>query len=1430
MRIFIRRNSLSRFVQRTLTFGIGAVFSVCIFSAVIPNAYAAEDGSQKGGFSSIVKEVLRQMDGVASYTAQAFRAVFEDRSEENNVEVTPQSTETLDRFPVATKNFAFSGSQSGTLIINAPLSIQNRLTVSGESRFASSSFSGVLRGVTSIFQSVEAQRADLGALTVSGRLEAGAISGTSLSVRDAAEIAALTVSRDVSVAGGASLGSLLVTGNTTLSKLVVSEETELVGLLSANAGITTSGADVDLGAGSVFASNIVYEIKAGDGVTITGSSSAPTISVESSGVTEFNGETGEIELRGGTDIEITDLRISNESTLSSVRNRGGCSGCLTDTDVSNTLTLTDGSIDGVIIGATETAAAYLSTLAVGTTTATTSVFRVYGSATSTFAGGIDLESGCFSINGVCVVGASTTSYTGLSGTPDALIAGAIQYVDAVGSSVTQSANFVFDGSSLGVGTSSPSANLSVVGTSLLTGAVTIGGDLGLQNASTLMFYDSDNTNHVGLVASSSLSGNTVWTLPTGDGNSDEVLVTDGSGQLRFADIATLSGGAIDTFLGLTDTPSNYATGSIPYMGTSSLLFSTDFVYDGSSLGVGTSSPSATLAVVGSANLTGALIVGGDISVRDRSVARFYNSANTYYAGFRASSSQASNVVWDLPAVDGGNDEVLVTDGNGHLRFAPVAQIGGGVDTYLELTDTPSSFIAGAIPYANAATTSLTQSANLRYTGSYFGIGPATPTAELTVDGSVDFIAHTGAVDFTYNDSSRKFGIGTETLVDKLTIKNGSLYQRGGASGELYSPSLVRIVSLGGTGFDIAIAGGYAYVTTNDSTDEFKVLDIGNSAQPVEVGSVDLPARGNAVAVAGKYAYAVSGYQGDDFHVIDISDPANPVEVDSLDLVASANDVVIVGHYAYVVTDDVSSNFVVIDISDPLNVAVVGTTSLVTNVRGVAVYGDYAFAVSETLGNDFHAIDISDPTNPTEVDSLDMPATANAVVVSPSGARAYVALDSTGDDIIAIDISDPTNLVEKDGVELSVSALDVYQVGEIVYMTSATAGQDLHVIDVSSPSTPVSIGGVDLGSGDANAVALVGRYAYVITTAGLVVVDISGAKLQSVLTTSLEASEIFVGGRSNFGDSLTAQGSVFTGADLSSVGQLYVNGDGSSFIAGGLSVGTTSTSTGLLVDGAVNFTNLTANTGAGSLCLSATGEVVYNSGSDNCLTSTRNTKHDIIDLSLATSSVDLINMLNPVSFVYNVDPTERTRYGFIADDVVLVDDHLGTYNYENILTGLDTNGFLALIIGAIQEIWASLQGTQTEVEALKEQVTELEGLQGRIEELEAQLNDTSDADDTNGGTNDAEDDSDPEEDIASVLEESASSTETEGQEEAASSTKNTTVAEEDLIDPVVDDTGSDDSLAEEEVAEEDEEVASQNDGAEASESETDTVVLEGKDGV
>jgi hypothetical protein len=136
------------------------------------------------------------------------------------------------------------------------------------------------------------------------------------------------------------------------------------------------------------------------------------------------------------------------------------------------------------------------------------------------------------------------------------------------------------------------------------------------------------------------------------------------------------------------------------------------------------------------------------------------------------------------------------------------------------------------------------------------------------------------------------------------------------------------------------------------------------------------------------------------------------------------------------------------------------------------------------------------------------------------------------------------------------------------------------------------------------------------------------------------------------------------------------------LGGNIGIGTTSPWRTLSVTGTVGLDGLTGSTGAGSLCLTANREVVYNSASDACLPSLRETKHDISSLSF--DALQIVDALDPVSFVYN-DSDGRVRYGFIAEDTAAVDPHLVTYSASGTLSGIDDRSIISVVVKAIQEL-------------------------------------------------------------------------------------------------------------------------------------------------
>ena len=237
--------------------------------------------------------------------------------------------------------------------------------------------------------------------------------------------------------------------------------------------------------------------------------------------------------------------------------------------------------------------------------------------------------------------------------------------------------------------------------------------------------------------------------PQADGSADQVLKTDGSGQLAFTTISSNSivdadgdtkiqveeSSDEDTIrfdiagteqIVLADGVLKPTTDNDIDLGTSSLEFKNAF-FDG------TVTTDALTVDVGS-TLTGAvdanstLNVSGTLSLDgSANELRFYEGAN--YVGFEAPALSADQI-WVLPTADGSSGQMLKTDGSGTLSWATASS------TVTGLTDTTISSVASGdyLIYNGSAWVNHAQASNARIatmTGDNSDATLTLPVAPLT---------------------------------------------------------------------------------------------------------------------------------------------------------------------------------------------------------------------------------------------------------------------------------------------------------------------------------------------------------------------------------------------------------------------------------------------------------------------------------------------------------------------------------------------------------------------------------------------------------------------------------------------------------------------------------------------------------------------------
>ncbi len=132
-------------------------------------------------------------------------------------------------------------------------------------------------------------------------------------------------------------------------------------------------------------------------------------------------------------------------------------------------------------------------------------------------------------------------------------------------------------------------------------------------------------------------------------------------------------------------------------------------------------------------------------------------------------------------------------------------------------------------------------------------------------------------------------------------------------------------------------------------------------------------------------------------------------------------------------------------------------------------------------------------------------------------------------------------------------------------------------------------------------------------------------------------------------------------------------------------------------GALILNSSFAGNGDQYLCVDNSGTVGYSGGS--CSPSSQRYKHDINPLQL--SGLALLDELKPVSFEYNEGKgTKGTKWGFIAEQVASTSPELAVFNKDGQPETLDDRAISAVTVKAVQELSKEVELLKQEIEALK----------------------------------------------------------------------------------------------------------------------------------
>lgn len=280
---------------------------------------------------------------------------------------------------------------------------------------------------------------------------------------------------------------------------------------------------------------------------------------------------------------------------------------------------------------------------------------------------------------------------------------------------------------------------------------------------------------------------------------------------------------------------------------------------------------------------------------------------------------------------------------------------------------------------------------------------------------------------------------------------------------------------------IVTAGTRAYIAAGD--EGLRVVDITDSAAPVELARVALPGYAVGVSVRDVAASAQVAYvaaEGSGLHVVDVAVPTAPVLVGTLPAPGYPVSIrpldAAPGHL--MVADGVG-RLSVVDVSAPAAPAQVGTFPLRGIPGDVAVAGSLAF-VADQLTPGVEIVDLSSVAQPAGAGFLELPAPAFGVAadanrVLVADGYTYVDGEPTDGGLRIVDVAAPTAPTETGFWDMPGEGVAVAMDDSIAFAGGSDSG--LRLIDVQNPAQPVELGAV-VTRGPVTGIDVRGDYVYV----------------------------------------------------------------------------------------------------------------------------------------------------------------------------------------------------------------------------------------------------------------------------------------------------------------------------------------------------------------
>lgn len=281
-------------------------------------------------------------------------------------------------------------------------------------------------------------------------------------------------------------------------------------------------------------------------------------------------------------------------------------------------------------------------------------------------------------------------------------------------------------------------------------------------------------------------------------------------------------------------------------------------------------------------------------------------------------------------------------------------------------------------------------------------------------------------------------------------------------GNWASPLLAGSLNLSGNndGTKIQVDGDYAYIVRNGGA-SFSVVSITDPTTPSQTGSLSLSGTPNNIAFTSPYAYIASQNNSQEVQVVTVAAPAAPVVAGSYNAPgnADATGIYVNGNYLYVTRAESTDNeFLIVDITSPATPTLTASLNLGTGSNPeVVVLGNYAYVVSGNDTQELRVINISNKTSPTLLTTLDLSGVDDALTIEGFDNTIVVGRSNGSVHVISVATPSAPAVVGTYTAAGAVNDLSLGNDNKYVFMGTSANSSEFEVIDISTPASPTQVG-------------------------------------------------------------------------------------------------------------------------------------------------------------------------------------------------------------------------------------------------------------------------------------------------------------------------------------------------------------------------------------